>query len=326
MVHLPGLPRVGAEVELVQALQCAEGIQDVNVCLNVIGVVAVGWILFDLPLPRQPPSRGELPARGCALVVDGVEAADIRQKLRHVRMCRRVQRSLEHRSEDVLEHLAEVRELLHAPVEAEQPRDLNHPTKVRGEQRLAAAQPLPTAENPTAQILPFVALAAVNAQAPLDMLVLGLLQIVDELLCELGKIPASDSVVCLQEDVAQLVLAHRGILVVEAVEPVLATLVCPHLQAIQRQPLPCDAQTLENRSQRALLAGARRINHIMRELLQLLLHEAEQVLRVHRRRVVHMRVHLADIVEVTVADFRNLVRLLLAAQHAVQLETSLHQA
>ena len=75
-------------------------------------------------------------------------------------------------------------------------------------------------DGPRGQLVPLVGLAPVDGEAQLGVLVLGLLQVLDDLVDELAEEPAADEVVRLHEDLAQARLADRVVLRVELVEAV----------------------------------------------------------------------------------------------------------
>ena len=73
---------------------------------------------------------------------------------------------------------------------------------------------------PLGQFVPFVRFAAINGQPQLKVLVLGLVQVGEDLLDDPGKVSSTNIVVCLHEHFPQSRLSDRVVLGVELVKPV----------------------------------------------------------------------------------------------------------
>ena len=92
----------------------------------------------------------------------------------------RVDRHLEEWQEDVLEHLLEGGEGAELGIQVEQARDLDEPPVV-GRVELVV-------DDPRGELVPLVPAAAVDRDAVLGVLVLGLLEVVEELARDLGEV------------------------------------------------------------------------------------------------------------------------------------------
>mmetsp|Transcript_33131 Transcript_33131/g.95244 ORF Transcript_33131/g.95244 Transcript_33131/m.95244 type:complete len:236 (-) Transcript_33131:705-1412(-) len=181
VVQLARLPSMRSVGKLVEAKARPQAVQHPQVALQVEVVVLVRGVRVQCPLLGCASQGGgssvtRLVALG--LVVHGVEAGDQAHELRDLGVGLGVQRGLEHRHEDVVQHVLEAAELARCSVDGVQPRNLDHPEVVGGDQLVA--------EHPPRQLPPLVPLPAVDAQAPLCVLELGLLKIVEELTCDLG--------------------------------------------------------------------------------------------------------------------------------------------
>jgi len=127
-----------------------------------------------------------------------------------LRVSGRVDGDLEEGREDVLEKFAKVAQHALGVVHPVQPRDLYHPAVVRRVELVV--------DHPAGESVPLVGLAPIDGDPVLGVLVLGLLEIGEELLRDHREVPSANHVICLQEDVAQVAHAERVVLEVELVE------------------------------------------------------------------------------------------------------------
>lgn len=119
---------------------------------------------------------------------------------------------LEQRPEEVVEDLREAAHQFVAFVDVKQPGDLDQPAHVVGVDVVV--------DGPLGQLVPLCRGPAVDGQPQLQVLVLGLLEVVHDLLDELSEELAPDVVVGLHEHLAQPRLADGVVLGVELVEAV----------------------------------------------------------------------------------------------------------
>mmetsp|Transcript_21054 Transcript_21054/g.50002 ORF Transcript_21054/g.50002 Transcript_21054/m.50002 type:complete len:310 (+) Transcript_21054:1428-2357(+) len=224
------------------------------------------------------------------LVVDRVKRNHLLEEERNLGMGFGVASRLEERLEDIGHHRREVVHILdRLAMDVIQPRDLDHPSVVVAVEFVVV--------DPRGQLLPLVLVAAVDRDPELCHLVLVLFVVRKQLLRDLAQIDTPDHVVCLEEDLTEPRRAARVVLEVEAIEAMQGGVVCVDIKHVEREVVVCQVQRLEDLSQRQVLAIAVDDDAIA-VALELLLDEAQQMLRVHARAVVDVRVHLADVVKV----------------------------
>mmetsp|Transcript_58715 Transcript_58715/g.157290 ORF Transcript_58715/g.157290 Transcript_58715/m.157290 type:complete len:251 (+) Transcript_58715:1320-2072(+) len=228
----------------------------------------------------------------------------------------RIQCGLEHRHKDIVEHVLEASELAGGTVDGVQPRDLDHPSLVRRDQLVV--------KHPLCQLLPLVPLSAVDAEAPLGVLVLGLLEVVEELLCDLPQIAAVHLVVYLEEDGPKVWLVHWVVLLVESVKAVEDRVVRRDVQVVQAEVGGRRADLAEDLVQCHRLALSPD-NNVITVVLGLLLDKAQQMLRIHGRTVVNVCVDLPHIVEVAVGHGHLFLNLQIEVCHHVEVKLGLQQ-
>jgi hypothetical protein len=218
-----------------------------------------------------------------------------------------VLRDLEEGLEDVLDDILEVVDQAAGFEHLVQARHLNEPADVVRDELVV--------HDPLGELVPLVGLAAVDGHTPLRVLVLGLLEVGDELGRELGEVLALEEVVGLEEDLPQTRRPGGVVAVVEAVEAV-ELLVRVHVERVDAQVIRGEVERVKHLAQRQVLAVAVDDN-LVGTAAQLALDKAQQVLLVHARAVVDMRVDLAHVVKVTVRDRLHVRELLVLIEQAV---------
>ena len=154
----------------------------------------------------------------------------------------RIERHLEQRSEDVVEQVLEVRDVAVRLVHFVQARHLDEPAHVGAEQAVV--------NDPARELVPLVGVPAIHRHAVLTHLVFALLEIANHLARDLGEVAPLDVVVRLEEDFAQLGLANRVVLEVEAVEAVERVLVRMHAQRVDAQVVRSQLERVKHVLQR----------------------------------------------------------------------------
>jgi hypothetical protein len=110
--------------------------------------------------------------------------------------------------------------------------------------------------DPLRQLVPVVHGPAVDRKPPLAVLVFALLKVVHDLMRQLGKVPAVDEVVRLQEDLAESALADRIVFEVELIEPVETVLMRMHVERVDGEVVRGQVQRLEDLLESELFAVA----------------------------------------------------------------------
>mmetsp|Transcript_3376 Transcript_3376/g.13067 ORF Transcript_3376/g.13067 Transcript_3376/m.13067 type:complete len:217 (-) Transcript_3376:1447-2097(-) len=204
-------------------------------------------------------------------------------------MRRRVYRDFKQRLENVIEHLLEV---FHRPitvVDVVQSRYLNHPYDIFAEDVVI--------QHPSREIVPFAGFTPIDGDAILGHGVFVRLQVRAYLLRELGEEPTTNQVVLLDENFSQARLSHGVVLEIEPIEAMKRILVRVHVQCIDVEFVCRHSDRFEHLSKVQKLAVP--INHkFVRLSFKLGLDEAQQVLLVHARAVMHVRINLSDVVKV----------------------------
>mmetsp|Transcript_12255 Transcript_12255/g.51590 ORF Transcript_12255/g.51590 Transcript_12255/m.51590 type:complete len:756 (-) Transcript_12255:852-3119(-) len=316
VVEVARLACVRAERESVQPLRLAEIVEHVEIGLDVVGVVGKRRVVRYVPIAGLGHVALRGPSFGSALVVHHVEAHDCLQEHVQLRVRLRVDGHLEERVEDVVDHLLEILQRAVAVVDFVQPRDLDHPLHVVAVQSIVA--------HPRSERVPFGGLAAIDGDAVLGHLVLGRHEVREHLLRQLSQVAALQEVVLFDEDFAQLALAARVVLQVELVEPVESVLVSVHVERVHVQVIAGQVEQLEHLCQRTLLP-VNLGDDLIGLLAQLVLDEAQQVLLIHARAVVHVRVDLAHVVEVAMRRALLREELFVGIEHEVHVELLLKE-
>mmetsp|Transcript_22501 Transcript_22501/g.57910 ORF Transcript_22501/g.57910 Transcript_22501/m.57910 type:complete len:542 (-) Transcript_22501:719-2344(-) len=322
--ELACLARVRPKVKGREAARGAEVVEHGEVGVHVEHVVRVVRVRRRRPLARllrvlrpHPVRLGRGHGRvRLRLVVHTVEAGELLQEEVELGVRGGVAGRLEQRAEEVVEEHLEVGHVALRCVQVEEARHLHEPPIV------AAVEPV--ADDPARELRPLGAPPAVDGEAVLGVHVLGLLQVGEQLLRQLGEVAPLQEVVGLEEDLPKRRVTKRVVLEVELVEAAEGGGVRVHAERVEVDVVRREAELVAHLAQRER-APALRDHRRVRLRLHLLLDEAQQVLLVHGRRQVDVRVHLAAVVVVAVrvgAHLRELGHLLL---HRVQLVPRLEQ-
>mmetsp|Transcript_16122 Transcript_16122/g.27215 ORF Transcript_16122/g.27215 Transcript_16122/m.27215 type:complete len:264 (-) Transcript_16122:200-991(-) len=219
------------------------------------------------------------------------------------------------RLEYISKHLSERANLSATPVDVVQTRNLDQPTDVFVGQSVHV--------EPSRQTGPLRSLAAVDRDAPLHECVLAGIEIRNDLLGDLRQVAAANDVFGLEEYFAQSALARGVVLEVESVEAV-EGVVGVHVERVDGQVVGSEVQRHKHlaQSEKAAIPVDYRL---VGEALQLVFDEAQQVLLVHARRVVHVGVYFAAVVEIAVGNRLLRVDLALGIEEHVQVELRMQQ-
>ncbi|GMR32782.1 hypothetical protein PMAYCL1PPCAC_02977 [Pristionchus mayeri] len=311
MIHVARLSTVGTQRERVQTTVSAERVEGAEVGVHVEEVVVVGRVLLQFVVCGGRSRSIELDEFVFALVIDRIDSGDLLQESMQIRMRRGIVRHLEEWREEIIHELVKVLDHVLRLVHIVESGYLDEPSDI--------GRPDIVVDGPVRQFVPLYLASTVDGETRLGLLVLGLLQIVQHLLYDFGKVLSTDVVVRLNEDLTERRFAHGILLGVELVESMESVPVRVHVEHVHREIVRRYSHSLEHFLHRDGLAI---LLEYYRTLLRLhlLLDESQQMLLVHRRGGVDVSVHLSDIVEVPVGDGLLLVQLSDLVEEDVQLE------
>jgi hypothetical protein len=172
MIDGTSLAAMRPKFEGIQTTPRPQRIKRIQIGIDVVDPVGVGWVAFLVPVPGQCLQRRSTKLLVQGLIVDRIEAYDLEEGLVEEGIEGRINGHLKERSEYVVECLLEVINEPTLLVNRIEPRNLDHPAYLTGVQLIL--------DDPLAQLMPFLLTLSIDGESPLASNEFSLLQLLNE--------------------------------------------------------------------------------------------------------------------------------------------------